>query len=94
MKYPIRLGSVMLALVIGAGCAMTVASEAPAADSATPQTLTVFVDATLGFRKDSMAEKLTESHARQAARGYRFAGFEAYNENGDLQGFFITYVQR
>jgi hypothetical protein len=56
--------------------------------------VTVFVDATFGFRKNHMATKLTQSHAEYAARGYRFVDMSPYNENGDLVGFFVTYTRQ
>lgn len=58
-----------------------------------PQTVTVFVDATFGMRKNHMARKLTKSEAEYAAKGYHFAQMVAYTENGDLEGFFVTYVR-
>jgi hypothetical protein len=74
---------------IGAGF---FASRATTARADTPAaSVTVFVDATLGFRKDHLARQLTKSHAKFEALGYHFADMEAYDENGDLQGFFVTY---
>lgn len=65
--------------------------EARAADNPTPQTVTVFVDSIIGFREDSFAKTLSKTHAEYAARGYRFVGMELYNENGDMEGMFVTY---
>ncbi|MGA7296966.1 MAG: hypothetical protein WBW92_05610 [Rhodanobacteraceae bacterium] len=79
-------------LSAGAGLGVASMSRAHASDSK-PQSITVFVDATFGFRKDHMARKLSKSHAEYAARGYHFADMNAYVENGDLEGFFVTYTR-
>lgn len=94
MKSPLHLASFVLALALGAGCSVLATHASSAhADTTGADTVTVFVDATLGFRKDHMAKQLTESHTEMAARGYRFADMAAFNENGDFEGFFVTYVR-
>ena len=55
--------------------------------------LTVFVDAPLGQRKRGSAKKLNKSHKKYAAKGYRLIDVETYIENGDLEGFFVSYVK-
>lgn len=88
---------VVLAVALVGGCAgigathMATAQASESSNSA--NAITVFVDATYGFRKDHMARKLTKSHAEYAVKGYHFAQMVGYNENGDLQGFFVTYVR-
>jgi len=93
MKSP-YLASLLLAVVLGAGGSILFTHAAPA-QAATPpgDTVTVFVDATFGFRKTHMADKLNKSHAEYAARGYHYVDMAAYNENGDLVGFFVTYAR-
>ncbi len=93
---PSFLASLLLAAVLGAGGSilLTHAGTAQAQPSATADTVTVFVDATLGFRKKHMANQLTKSHADYAARGYRYVDMAPYNENGDLVGFFVTYTRQ
>jgi hypothetical protein len=91
------LASLLLAVVLGAGGSILVAHAGPAqteAASVSGNTVTVFVDATLGFRKKHMANQLTKSHAEYAARGYRYVDMAPYNENGDLVGFFVTYTKQ
>ncbi|QRP65112.1 hypothetical protein I6J77_06670 [Rhodanobacter sp. FDAARGOS 1247] len=91
------LASLLLTAVLGAGGAivLTHATPAQASSSEVPgDTVTVFVDATLGFRKKHMANQLTKSHADYAARGYRYVDMAPYNENGDLVGFFVTYTKQ
>lgn len=93
MKPSLRIASLALAVVIGCGAGMLVSQTGNARADTPADAVTVFVDATFGFRKDHMAKKLSESHAKFAAKGYRFAAMEAYDENGDLQGMFVTYVR-
>ncbi|MHB1056436.1 MAG: hypothetical protein ACYC0F_00965 [Rhodanobacter sp.] len=91
------LASLLLAAVLGAGSSILLTHAAPAqaeTSAAQGSTVTVFVDATLGFRKKHMANQLTKSHAEYAARGYRYVDMAPYNENGDLVGFFVTYTKQ
>ncbi|MGI8561862.1 MAG: hypothetical protein ACR2J7_10630 [Luteimonas sp.] len=53
--------------------------------------VTVWVEATWGFRKQGAANDLSAAHHAFTTRGYRVASVEPYIENGDLQGFFVTY---
>jgi len=90
----LRVASLALAVALGVAGTLSLTRAAPAqAETVSADTVTVFVDATLGFRKNHMASKLTKSHAEYAARGYHFVDLEAYNENGDLVGFFVTYAR-
>ena len=56
-----------------------------------PRVVTIFVDADWGGREDGAARELTRAHRAFAARGYYVVDVEGYDENGDLQGFFVTY---
>ena len=74
------------------------ASVPPIAAAATApvtwtQATTVFVNTVLGSRTGGSARRLNESHAEMQAKGWRFLDLEAYTENGDLVGFFVTYVK-
>lgn len=53
--------------------------------------VTIWVDATWGFRHQGAANSLTRAHQAFAAQGYKVLSVEPYIENGDLQGFFVTY---
>lgn len=54
---------------------------------------TVFVaDKSIG-RHRGTASRLTESHRDAASRGWDFDQLSPYVENGDLQGFFVTYTR-
>lgn len=56
--------------------------------------VTIWVDATWGFRNQGAANNLSAAHNAFHARGYRVVSVEPYIENGDLQGFFVTYEKR
>lgn len=94
-KRAYGLTVVLMAGLVGGcvGAGVTHVGTAHAADSVAGQSTTVFVDATFGFREDHMASEITESNKKFAARGYHFVDMEAYSENGDLQGFFVTYTR-
>jgi hypothetical protein len=53
--------------------------------------VTVFVDADWGGREDGAARELTKAHAAFSPHGFEVIDIEAYTENGDLEGFFVTY---
>jgi hypothetical protein len=53
--------------------------------------VTVYHDVNLLARKHQAAENLTELHADFAAYGYRLLNLSPYIENGDLQGFYVSY---
>ncbi|WEN16751.1 hypothetical protein PY254_08815 [Rhodanobacter sp. AS-Z3] len=91
------LASLLVTVVLVGAGTMLVTQAGPAraavpADQA--ETITVFVDATFGFRKKHMATQLTKSHADYAARGYRYVDMAPYLENGDLVGVFVTYTRQ
>ncbi|NUS60027.1 MAG: hypothetical protein HOQ01_03680 [Lysobacter sp.] len=52
---------------------------------------TIWVDASWGFRNQGAANSLSRAHQAFATRGYKVVSVEPYIENGDLQGFFVTY---
>ena len=54
---------------------------------------TVWLDADWGRRNDAAARALTRCHAAFAAQGYALVDIELYLENGDLQGFFVSYAR-
>ena len=53
--------------------------------------VTIWIDASWGFRNQGAANNLTRAHSAFAAQGYKVVSVEPYIENGDLQGFFVTY---
>ena len=57
------------------------------------EAITIFHDASRFGRKDRAAEKMTERHNEMALSGWRFAGMAIYTENGDLEGFYVSYTR-
>jgi hypothetical protein len=53
--------------------------------------VTLWVDASWGFRNQGAANALSRAHNAFAQHGYKVVSVEPYIENGDLQGFFVTY---
>ena len=53
--------------------------------------VTIWIDASWGFRNQGAANNLTKAHSAFAAQGYKVQSVQPYIENGDLQGFFVTY---
>lgn len=51
---------------------------------------TVWVD---GKGQSGFAEKLNKTHAEMAAKGWKFAALTVYDEDGDMQGVFVTYTR-
>lgn len=56
--------------------------------------VTIWVDASWGFRKKGAANNLSDAHRAFANYEYRVVSVEPYIENGDLQGFFVTYEKK
>jgi hypothetical protein len=56
--------------------------------------VTVWVSSTWGFRKQGAAKELNDVHRLFGAHGYEVVSVEPYIENGDLQGFFVTYKRQ
>jgi hypothetical protein len=56
--------------------------------------VTIWVDASWGFRNQGAANSLNRAHQIFDQRGYRVHSVVPYIENGDLQGFFVTYESR
>ena len=65
--------------------------SAAEAARANMQAATIWVDASWGFRNQGAANALSRAHNAFAQHGYKVVSVEPYIENGDLQGFFVTY---
>ena len=88
------LSAVLLACTLPAQAALFGKSPERAADQAVSENApatTIWIDASWGFRNQGAANDLTRAHKAFAARGYKVVSVEPYIENGDLQGFFVTY---
>ncbi len=53
----------------------------------------VFVGVSPLGRKDRAAKRMTKQHQEYAKEGWTVANVVVYTENGDLEGFFVTYVK-
>ena len=53
--------------------------------------VTIFVDITSVSRKKHAASKMTKLHQQFAKQGYELLSIATYNENGDFEGFFVSY---
>lgn len=68
--------------------------DAAQSQRAQRQNVSVWVDANWGFRKRGAASELNQAHQAYAAHGFEVLDVDPYIENGDLQGFFVTYRKR
>ncbi len=66
---------------------------APGPSMACEQAITIFHDVSGFGRKDRAAQRMTERHDEMALSGWRFAGLAVYTENGDLEGFYVSYTR-
>ena len=57
------------------------------------QASTVFVPDKTGSRQKGSANRISETHRTAQSQGWDFKDMEIYIEDGDLQGFFITYTR-
>lgn len=57
------------------------------------QAITIFHDVSGFGRRDRAAQKMTERHEEMALTGWRFADMQIYTENGDLEGFYVSYTR-
>ena len=55
---------------------------------------TVFVGVSAIGKKDRAASRMTKQHEKYAMEGWTVANVAVYTENGDLEGFFVTYVKQ
>jgi hypothetical protein len=97
MKFPLILilTAVVIPSLLLADAHEAQVEQAPGADAAPlcEEAMTVFQDVSGMGRKDRAAGNMTRSHARMAQSGWRFSDMEIYTENGDLEGFFLTYTR-
>lgn len=77
--------------IVMTGDAAAADKIATVGDPVTPA-ITLFVDISIASRKKRAAARMTELHAEMAQKGYDVIDVEPYTENGDLQGFYVTYV--
>lgn len=95
------MNKILFALLFAALAAPTVLAQQDDDDASTPgpkrcpetQASTVFVPDKSGSRQKGSAKKLSETHRTAQEQGWDFKDLDIYIEDGDLQGFFVTYVR-
>ena len=86
-------------LALGLYCSTGLAQETEQAALATEpamaceQAITIFHDVSGFGRRNRAAENMTEVHAEMALEGWRYHGMVIYTENGDLEGFYLSYTR-
>lgn len=91
--FPIALALAAL-LACGASVARDFSKDAAEAREQGLPAVSIYVDANWGNRTNGAANALTNAHAAFGRAGYELVDVEAYSENGDLQGFFVSYRLR
>lgn len=91
--------ALLLTAALGAGSAVAATQgqydkKAAEAARAGEKTVSIYVDVDWGSRKSGSATELNQAHNAFNANGYQVVDVVGYTENGDLQGFFVTYVRR
>jgi hypothetical protein len=82
----------MFGMLVGMVLAQSGPLSAQDSGAATCQeSKTIFRDVSRFSRKHNGAENMTEKHNEYTKGGWRFVDMETYIENGDLEGFFLTY---
>lgn len=69
------------------------AGAEPADSPQCQEAITVFQDVSGLGRKDRAAKKVTQKHQEMAWEGWQFVDMEVYTENGDLEGFYLSYIR-
>ena len=93
MKERTLIG-VLAGLLLGIVFAQSSPLSAQATPTATCQEAkTIWRDSSRFSRRKFGAENMTEKHDEYPRAGWKFADMETYIENGDLEGFFLTYTR-
>ena len=91
MKDKTLIG-VMFGLLAGMVLAQSGNLSAQAAPALVCQeSKTIFRDSSRFSRRGNAAQNMSEKHDEYTRKGWRFVDMETYIENGDLEGFFLTY---
>jgi len=83
---------IVLTAVLAMPFTMAEQHDANHPSNCTTQSVTVFQDVAAMNRRKGAGQNLTELHQKYEAMGYDFADLEIYIEDGDLEGFFVTYT--
>jgi hypothetical protein len=55
---------------------------------------TVFLDVGALGKKDRAAKRMTKQHQAYAKEGWTVANVAVYTDDGDFEGFYVTYVRQ
>ncbi|TDR17476.1 hypothetical protein [Marinicella litoralis] len=91
MKTTVLFFTLTLMMNTNTGLAKNPADEAA---EKSLSAVTVFIDVNRLTRKNLAAKKMTESHNEFAVHGFELVGVSPYTENGDLEGFFVSYKKK
>lgn len=91
----------LLSIMVSALLSNVALAQKDDPDAATPgpekcpklQASTVFIPDKTGSKQKGSAEKLRASHKNAESQGWNFDEMSIYIEDGDLQGFFVTYTR-
>jgi hypothetical protein len=87
IRFQHALAATVAAAVLSAAPLAAVAKdEAPKAANVT----TVYVS---GHGGSTLAKEINELHGKMEQQGWKFADMEVHTENGDTEGFWITYTK-
>jgi len=93
MKERTLIG-VLAGLLLGIVFTQSSPLSAQATSAATCQEAkTIWRDSSRFSRRKFGADNMTEKHDEYTRAGWKFADMETYIENGDLEGFFLTYTR-
>lgn len=86
----------LIGVLIGLLLGIVFAQSGPLSAQTSPEArcqeaITVFRDASRFSRRGYAAKNMSKEHAEYTSGGWRFEDMEVYVENGDLEGFFLTY---
>ena len=86
----------LIGVLVGLLLGIVFAQSGTLSAQTTPQTRcqeakTVFQDSSRFSRRGGGARNMSEVHAEHTQQGWKFEDMETYIENGDLEGFFLTY---
>lgn len=81
-----------LLAAITLAAALIAAPAALAADEPAP-TAAVTVYVGMHYGKNGAAKDINAMHAKMEKDGWRFADLESNSENGDTEGFWLTYTK-
>ena len=91
IRFLIIIATILVATLLIANSIIADEHDESAGCVKSTEALTVFQDVAMMNRRKGAGKNLTELHQKHEAQGWTFEDLEIYTENGDLEGFFVTY---